>query len=64
MVNINASIPIVNSILTGDGSVAELTDDTTLLPLDASILESIDDGKTALEAASNLTTDSITDVLE
>lgn len=62
--NINATIPIINDILTGNGTVAELTDETTLVTLDASILENLDDGKTALEAASNLTRDSITDVLE
>ncbi|CAM9874336.1 unnamed protein product, partial [Ectocarpus sp. 13 AM-2016] len=64
VININNSITSVNAIITGDGPVAELMDGETITNIDGDVLDDIQDGRDALEQATELTESSSLEIAE
>ncbi|CAM9568170.1 unnamed protein product, partial [Scytosiphon promiscuus] len=62
IININSSITSVNAVLTGDGNVAEFTDGGAIDTLSVDILDDIEEGRSALEQAAELTDNSAIEV--
>ncbi|CAM9207574.1 unnamed protein product [Ectocarpus sp. 8 AP-2014] len=64
VININNSITSVNAIITGDGPVAELMDGETITNIDDDVLDDVQDGRDALEQATELTESSSLEIAE
>lgn len=64
VININNSITSINAIITGDGPVAELMDGETINTIDGGVQDDIQDGRDALEEATELTESSSLEIAE
>ncbi|CAM9288430.1 unnamed protein product, partial [Hapterophycus canaliculatus] len=64
IININVSINSVNTVLTGDGNVADFTDGGAIDTLSVDILDDIEEGRDALAQAAQLTESSALEVAD